>query len=42
VADVVQPVSLGIKSLPLTQIFLSGYPDGVNLWYLKLRMFDNS
>ena len=34
----------GIESLPQTQMFLisiSLEADGVNLWYFKLRLFDN-
>jgi len=33
----------GIKSLPQTQIFqmfISLQPDGVHLWFFKLRLFD--
>jgi len=32
----------GIESLPQTHMFLSLQPNGVNLWYFKLRLFDRT
>ena len=34
------PPSIRIKVLPKTLIPISSEADGVNIWYLKLRLFD--